>query len=255
MRARRARTVWNWSKNNPLVWYYYNPALQSTIVTRIQPSLRASFPFLFFSPKLYHICVFLNKCSLQVVYQHHAVSLRVADMSCKVSMVCLHTGMELPLLQNNIHELNNKPKKNGTHILWEMGPRAPWLIGAVPEDSTIASYCVRQWRVWGGHMVVIGELDLCITKFFSIFVSGNSQKPRKLMGDLNETYLSHKAWFRSMSRCQTAQFLFLIKSPSVASCSISMLRRAVSVIWSPVNILTRVDVCDGKTSRVRRHLH
>ena len=104
-------------------------------------------------------------------------------------------------------------------------------------------------------MLVLGELDLLVAEPFSILVSENSQKPRKLMGDFNETYLSYKAWFRSPSRCQTALFLFLIKSLRVASCNISMLQRVEAVIWSPVNILMWVSVCGGKTSRVRRQLH
>ena len=89
-------------------------------------------------------------------------------------------------------------------------------------------------------MVVIGELDLLVAKPFSILISGYSQKPHKMMGDLKETHLSHKAWFRSMSRYQIVLFLVLIKLPSVTSCNISMLWRAESVIWSPVNILTCV---------------
>ena len=92
-------------------------------------------------------------------------------------------------------------------------------------------------------MLILGELDLLVAEPFSILVSENSQKPRKLMGDFNETYLSYKAWFRSLSRCQTALFLFLIKSLRVASCNISMLQRVEAVIWSPVNILMWVSVC------------
>ena len=79
-------------------------------------------------------------------------------------------------------------------------------------------------------MVIIGVLDLLVAKPFRILVSGYSQKPRKMMGDLNETYLSCKGWFRSISKCQTALFLFLTKSLSVASCNISMVWRAESVI-------------------------
>jgi hypothetical protein len=76
-----------------------------------------------------------------------------------------------------MHELNVNGNDNGTYVHWEVGPRPPWPMHMVPRDSTIACYRVWNWRVWGGNMVVVQELNLPVTKPHSVVVSSKSQKP------------------------------------------------------------------------------
>ena len=53
----------------------------------------------FLFTELLHIHVFLNACSVQVIRQQRVLSLRIADLSARVDVVCLHTGVYLPSLQ------------------------------------------------------------------------------------------------------------------------------------------------------------
>jgi hypothetical protein len=57
-----------------------------------------------------------------------------------------------------------------THIHREMGPSPPRPMDMVPKDSTIACYFVRKWRVRGGDVVVVGEINLFVAKPQSKFI-------------------------------------------------------------------------------------
>jgi hypothetical protein len=57
-----------------------------------------------------------------------------------------------------------------THIHQETGPSPPWPMDTVPKDSTIACYFVRKWRVQGGDVVVVREINLFVAKPQSKFV-------------------------------------------------------------------------------------
>ena len=103
-------------------------------------------------------------CGVWVIHLHHRI--RNVNLCAETGLVCLHTGIKLLLLSYN----KSREHKNETYIHWELGPSPPWLIDMILKDSAIVCYFVWKWGIWGGDMVVIGEVDLLVAKLQSKFI-------------------------------------------------------------------------------------